>query len=495
MFLNRLTTDTLPTLQSGVELPQYCREDTHCAIVHLGVGAFHRGHQAWYTEQVMNQFGGNWGIVGASLRSSQVQQQLTPQDGLYSLVVRDSDQQSVQVIGALQKVIVAPQEPQALLAQLSSEATQLVTLTITEKGYCYDFSAQDLDFNHADIVSDLASYPEQVVSAVGFLVAALDQRCQQQRPLTIISCDNLPANGKLLKQVVLSFAERVNSSLVEWIEEFVSFPCSMVDRIVPATTELDVKALQKTLNLDDQAAVFTEPFSQWVIENNFKTQVPAWDKVGALFVDDVIPFEEMKLRLLNGSHSIIAYLGDLAGYDYVHEVMADSRFTHLIRRYMDDVAGVTLKIPDSFDLSAYKDLLLKRFSNSSLNHKTSQIAQDGSQKIPQRWLSVARENFQHGRDSRLLALAIAGWIKYLQGRRDSGENYAVVDPLSETFSELTTRLSDSETLVTAVLNVESVFSGIAQEIPEMVDWVVYWHKALHADGCLNTLNFYCENTQ
>jgi len=488
--LNRLTTDTLPTLQSGVELPQYCREDTHCAIVHLGVGAFHRGHQAWYTEQVMNQFGGNWGIVGASLRSSQVQQQLMPQDGLYSLVVRDSDQQSVQVIGALQTVIVAPQEPQELLAQLSCEATQVVTLTITEKGYCYDFSTQNLDFKHPDIVIDVASYPEQLVSAVGFLVAALDIRCQQQRPLTIISCDNLPANGKLLKQVVLSFAERVKPSLIEWIEEFVSFPCSMVDRIVPATTELDVKALQQQLNLDDQAAVFTEPFSQWIIENNFKTAVPEWHKVGALLVEDVQPFEEMKLRLLNGSHSIIAYLGYLAGYDYVHQVMGDETLCRFVRLYMDEVAGRTLSMPDSFDLEAYKALLFKRFSNTSLNHKTSQIAQDGSQKIPQRWLSILRENYQQGRDIELLSLAIAAWIKYLQGRRDSGENYCVVDPMAGIFTELTTQCTDSETLVTAVLAVEGVFSGLVREIPEILSMTVDWHKKLTDQGCLSVLADY-----
>jgi fructuronate reductase len=482
--LNRLTKKALSALPADVQLPRYCREDIGCAIVHLGVGAFHRGHQAWYTEQVMNQFGGNWGIVGASLRSAQAQQQLLPQDGLYSLVVRDSEEQSVQVIGALKEVIVAPQQPQVLLAQLSAEATQLVTLTITEKGYCYDFATQDLDVKHPDIVRDLATYPEQVVSAIGFLVAALDQRCQQQLPLTIISCDNLPANGKLLKQVVLSFAERVKPSLVGWIKKFVSFPCSMVDRIVPATTETDIEALQKILKVDDQAAVFTEPFSQWIIENNFKTPMPAWERVGALLVEDVQPFEEMKLRLLNGSHSLIAYLGYLAGYDYVHQVMADEHLSGLIRTYMDDVAGKTLSMPDSFDLAGYKELLYKRFSNSSLNHKTAQIAQDGSQKIVQRWLSVLRESAQKGRDIQLLSLAIAAWIKYLQGQRDTGDRYQVIDPMAATFNQLTAQHTDSETLIPAVLALEGIFSGLAQELPDILPMTIDWHQKLTQQGVL-----------
>jgi len=204
----------------------------------------------------------------------------------------------------------------------------------------------------------------------------------------------------------------------------------------------------------------------------------------------VQPFEEMKLRLLNGSHSIIAYLGYLAGYDYVHQVMGDETLSRFVRLYMDDVAGRTLSMPESFDLEAYKTLLFKRFSNTSLNHKTAQIAQDGSQKIPQRWLSILRENHQQGRDIELLSLAIAAWIKYLQGRRDSGENYCVVDPMAGIFAELTTQCTNSETLVASVLAVEGVFSGLVREIPEILSMTVDWHKKLTDQGCLSVLADY-----
>ncbi|BFM18111.1 mannitol dehydrogenase family protein [Maricurvus nonylphenolicus] len=481
--MSRLNAKALAQLPEAVAVPQYVRRAIKSAIVHLGIGAFHRGHQAWYTEQVLNNEGGDWGITGVSLRSATVQQQLQPQDGLYTLLEKQGEEQRLQVIGAIKDVIVAPENPGALLSLLSDEATQVVTLTITEKGYCYDFAADSLDEKNPDILHDLEYFPFQLKTAVAYLVAALRTRRKNKLPLTVISCDNLPANGRILEKVVLAFAEKIDTTLAHWIKTSVAFPCSMVDRIVPATTPEDIASVREVLGMEDLAAVATEPFAQWVVESNFKTPVPAWDKVGALFVDDVEPFEDMKLRLLNGSHSIIAYLGYLAGYDYVHQVVADKDFAAFIRAYMDNIATPTLSMPDGFDVEAYKDQLLARFANASLNHKTSQIAQDGSQKIPQRWLASLRENGAAGRDISILALALAGWIRYLQGQRDNGETYTIIDPAADQLTAMTLRVSGSAQLVPNVLAVESIFSGLDKELPDLVAQVIDWHKQLIAEGC------------
>jgi fructuronate reductase len=486
----RLNADTSKQLAETVIQPTYNREATGAGIVHLGVGAFHRGHQAWYTEKVLNQCGGDWGIVGASLRSSTVHQQLQPQDCLYTVLERDSENQKVQLVGAIKDIIVAPEHPGRLLTLLSAESIKVVTLTITEKGYCYDFSSDDLDWDNPDIIHDLFKFPFQPKTAIAYLVAALRERRAKQLPLTLISCDNLPANGKVLKRVVTAFAAKIDSSLADWIESSVAFPCSMVDRIVPATTDEDIQDVNKLLGVEDKAVVVTEPFSQWIIERDFKTDIPGWDKVGALYVDDVTPFEEMKLRLLNGSHSIIAYLGYLAGFDYVHQVIAHPVFERFIRRYMDEIAGPTLSIPAGFDLAAYKEQLIQRFANKSLNHKTSQIAQDGSQKISQRWLSCLRENLEQGRDISLLVLAIAGWIRYLQGHRDNNETYEIIDPLSDKLVAIARQHTESLDLVKNILAVEQVFGGLNDQVSDLAAQMSDFHKQIEKHGVIEVLTHF-----
>ncbi len=305
-------------------VPGYDRAATGVGIVHLGIGAFHRAHQAWYTEQVLAGNGGAWAIVGASLRSGEIRDRLAPQDGLYTLVERDGDRTSCRVIGAVKSVLTGPEDPAALVAQLSHADIRVVTLTITEKGYFYDAGADRLRRDHPDICRDIEHFPTAPVTAVGYLAASLARRCEMSLGgVTLLSCDNLPHNGRVLKTVVTQFVAEADPSLLPWIEEHVTFPCSMVDRIVPATTAEDLDSLEKVLGCRDEAAVFTEPFSQWVIENNFARGAPPWQEAGVLLTDDVAPFETMKLRLLNGSHSLIAYLGYLAGYDFVHQVMAD----------------------------------------------------------------------------------------------------------------------------------------------------------------------------
>lgn len=482
--MNRLNPAVLGSLPASVVTPGYDRSQLSAGIVHLGVGAFHRAHQAYYTEKVLNERGGDWGIIGASLRSGGVRDQMQPQSGLYTLVEKEGSKQNYQVIGAIKQVLVAPEDPQALISHLASPTTKVISLTITEKGYCHDPASGTLQWDHPDIQRDLVHYATKPVSAIGYLVASLVKRkALNCDGVTLLSCDNLPDNGRLLQRVVLAFAGRVDASLADWIDRKVTFPCTMVDRIVPATTDKDLCSVEQVLGVSDRAAVATEPFCQWVIENKFAQSVPDWQGAGALIVDDVSPFEEMKLRLLNGSHSIIAYLGYLAGYDYVHEVMADENFCSLIRRYMDEQVTPTLDVPRGFDLGAYKQQLRERFANRALDHKTSQIAQDGSQKIPQRWIKTIRELDGMNLDAGILALAVAGWIRYLEGRRDTGESFVIDDPMAAELGLITTQVArDSVDLVSKILGVERIFDDLVESCPDFVKQVEGFYRQMTLIG-------------
>ena len=480
----RLSEQRLARLPEEVARPQYDRRDIDSGIVHLGVGAFHRAHQAWYTEQVLNREGGDWGIIGVSLRSAAVRDQLQPQDGLYTVVEREGEQRRCQVIGAINKVLVAPEDPQVLIEQLSHPDIKLVTLTITEKGYCYDAASGGLNAEHPDIQRDIAQFPSAPTTAIGYLVAALARRARLGGPgVTLLSCDNLSHNGHVLRKVVLDFVAKVDPGLNSWIADNVTFPCSMVDRIVPATTEEDLDALRQTLGVRDEAAVFTEPFSQWVVEDNFVRGAPDWRTAGVLFTTDVTPFETMKLRLLNGSHSLIAYLGFLAGYEYVHEVMADETFGRLVRLYMDHQAQPTLDIPAGFDIDEYKEQLCRRFANSALNHRTYQIAQDGSQKIPQRWLASVRVLQAKGMPTAILALAVAGWIRYLQGCRDDGERFEVDDPMNETLRAAAAQ----DDPCAGVMAITPVFGDMASTCEPFVLAVTDCYRRMTSAGIHNAM--------
>lgn len=483
----RLDQAALARLPAAVRVPAYHRSAIRPGIVHLGIGAFHRAHQAWYTEQVLNRVGGNWGIIGASLRSSAVRDQLAAQDGLYTVVARQGEQLDCQVIGAIEGVMVGPENPSALVAQLSHPDIRLVSLTITEKGYLYDPASDALALDHPDVRHDMANFPENPRTAIGYLAASLAQRRRSRvGGITLLSCDNLPHNGRVLAKVVADFIVQVDASLQRWVEDNVTFPCSMVDRIVPATTEADLATLEKVLGVRDDAAVFTEPFSQWVLEDKFARGAPDWQSAGALMTADVAPFETMKLRLLNGSHSLMAYLGYLAGYEYVHQVIGDGQLRLLLQRYMDEQAQPTLDIPAGFDINKYKHELSRRFANPALSHRTRQIAQDGSQKIPQRWLTTVGDLAAMGRRTTILALAVAGWIRYLDGRRDDGTRFTVDDPLATTLVESLHGGTSPGPL--AVMNVRSVFGKLATAYPDFARQVSIYYFQLAAEGVASTVD-------
>jgi fructuronate reductase len=457
IVVKRLNHRAAHAVRNTVRRWRYSQPALRPGIVHLGVGAFHRAHQAVSTDLVLEQAFGPWGICGVSLRRPEVRDRLAPQSGLYTVAECDGAGERLQIIGCLRRLLVAPEDPAAVVAQIASPATTIVSLTVTEKGYCHDPASGRLDWAHPDIVHDLAN-AERPRSAVGMLVARLGRRRSRQiAPPTVMSCDNLPANGRTLQRLVIALAARRDEALARWIEAEVAFPCSMVDRIVPATTAADIARIGQALTVHDAAPVVCEPFRQWVIEDRFAGPRPAWELAGVQLVADVAPYEEMKLRLLNGSHSAIAYLGCLAGFEHVFEVMAAPDFVAFVRRMMAEVAP-TLRVPG--DLTAYQATLIARFANPALAHRTRQIAMDGSQKLPQRLLGPIRDRLRVGAAIDHLCLAVPGWIRYASGQDEQGRAIEVADPLASRFAAISAEAgSDSEALARGFLELGEVFGA------------------------------------
>ncbi|MGV3650008.1 MAG: mannitol dehydrogenase family protein, partial [Devosia sp.] len=392
--MTRLSEAALAGLPSTVERPAYVRSAVTPGIVHLGIGAFHRAHVAAYVDSLLAT-DPSWGIIGASLRRPDTRDALAPQDFLYTLAVRDASGTRCRIIGSLLDVIDANADRDGLLARMADKATRIVSLTVTEKGYCHDPATGALDQNHPDIRHDLGD-PANPVSAPGMLVEALARRkAAGIAPFTVMSCDNLPANGHTVRRILISFARLRDAGLADWLEAGLACPSTMVDRIVPATTEADSAEISGLTGFEDQWPIMTEPFTQWVIEDNFPLGRPAFETVGAQLVADVEPFELMKLRMLNGSHSTIAYLGYLAGYQHVNEAIADPGIATLIHGLMSEEVMATLPMPRA-DLKTYRDALLQRFANPALKHRTWQIAMDGTQKLPQRLLGTIADRLAEG---------------------------------------------------------------------------------------------------
>lgn len=408
--MERLHPDTLDALTPQVRTPAYDRRGMSAGIVHLGLGAFHRAHQAVYTDDAIEQAGGDWGIVGVSLRSDNVARQLNPQQGLYSVWSEDADGGELRVIGCVQQVLLAERDLDAVIGAIASPATRLVTLTITEKGYLLAADGQSLAIDNAALAADLQN-PARPATAIGVLALGLKARSEGSgAALTVLSCDNLSANGSVLGKLLRDYLALTFPSVGPWLDAAVSFPCSMVDRIVPATTDAQKQRQAQALGVLDEGAVSTEAFSQWVVEDNFASDRPAWDAVGVQFVDDIQPYETIKLRLLNASHSAIAYCGLLAGKETVDEVMSDDVLRAYVAQLMAQDLAPALEAPAGFDLAGYREDLLTRFANPRLAHRCAQIAMDGSEKIRQRWLptlQVARAPH--------LRKALAAWCFFILG--------------------------------------------------------------------------------
>ena len=452
----RLSDKTLNSLPGGIARPAYDRGHLTPGIVHLGVGAFHRAHQAVAIDDCLAAGETGWGIVAASLRSPDTRDALGPQDGLYTLALRDTDGESLRVIGAIGEVMVAPEDPQRLLAAMTDPRIRIVTLTVTEKGYAVDLGTGGLRADHPDILHDLAE-PRRPRSMLGFVAEALHRRWQAGiAPFTLLSCDNLPKNGRTTHRVLAEFAAARDKHFGDFVAHEVACPSSMVDRIVPATTDADRAAISARLGLTDAWPVMGEPFFQWVIEDRFPSGRPALEGGGAEFVADVEPFEHMKLRLLNGAHSSIAAIGRLAGYETVAETIGDPIVRCFIETYWAQVMP-TLRI-SAAKAQAYTRRLLDRFSNVALQHQTAQIASDASQKVPQRILAALRDRLDADAPAEAIIVSVAAWIRSCGGADDQGRPLRLNDPTFQAWAgQPDQRAASAEAIVDAFLSLSSVF--------------------------------------
>jgi fructuronate reductase len=433
--MRHLDLTELAVLPTSVLRPAFDPARVTVGILHLGLGAFHRAHQAVYTDDVLAR-DPRWGICGVSLKTPRAIEPLAVQQGLYTVLTKGSEGTTARVIGSVREALFAGADRAGLIARFADPRITVVTATVTEKGYCHDPATGALNVAHPDIAHDIEQ-PDAPVSAVGILVAGLAARLRAAAgPLTFVCCDNLPHNGRMVEGLVAEFARGRDPALAEWIRTNVAFPSSMVDRIVPATTDADIAEAGRLLGVHDAAPVAAEAFGQWVIEDRFGAARPAWDDAGAQFVADVAPFETMKLRLLNGSHSTLAYLGFLMGHDFVWQASSDPQLSQLIERQMAEEIAPTLDMPAGTDLGAYCRQLMLRFRNAALPHRTKQIAMDGSQKLPQRLLGTVRDRIAAGAPYAHLALAVAGWIRYASGTDEHGRTIDVADPLAATFARI-----------------------------------------------------------
>ena len=447
-------------LPNQVIVPTYDRNRLATKIVHFGFGAFHRAHQGVYTDELANQFNSDWGICEVSLFSGKpLLEQLQQQDHLYSVVEKSSTGPVIKVIGCVRESMHPDIDgKQSIINKMVEPQIAIVSLTITEKGYCCDANTGQLNSLHPLIQQDLQS-PTAPNSVIGYLVQALKVRRDKGLPaFTIMSCDNLQENGRVTRDAVVGFARLLDASLADWIQANVTFPCTMVDRIVPAVTKDALDEITKSLGVGDPCGVVCEAFRQWVIEDKFVAGRPDWNLAGAEFVNDVIPFEEMKLRMLNGSHSFLAYLGYLAGYEYIADAMADPAFKKAALALMLNEQVPTLTMPKGTDLEAYAASLIDRYCNTNIKHRTWQIAMDGSQKLPPRLLNSIRYHLKNGSDFTNLALAVAGWMRYVSGVDEQGEAIDVRDPLAATLKSICEKHGPNVSVVKALVLVDEIFA-------------------------------------
>ena len=472
--------------------PTYDISHISTGIVHLGLGAFHRAHQALYTDEAMSLSGRtDWGIAAASLKGEEeLISHLKNQDYWYTVSECDAHQKrNIKLVGAIVEAMTIHDNRRPILKLMSRASTRIITLTVTEKGYHLLPGSHHLNVQDPMIQYDI-KHPSHPKTAPGLIVEALSLRKQAGiPPFTILSCDNIIDNGPLTRSAVCELARHNNPALAQWIDKQVQFPSCIVDRIVPAVTPTDLDEISAKLGTPDQCAVITEPFRQWIIEDHFSLGRPDWDLVeGARFVKNIQPWQTMKLRLLNGTYSLLAYLGCLAGYQTIAEAMNDNDLMNFIRYYMFREAIPTLQIPPETNIAEYAEELLKRFSNSTLKHRTDQVASDGSRKIPIRWLPTLISLSATQRSFNCLALGIAAWLRYLSGRDDQQQAIVVNDPMVETLRSIASKAGHSDVEVVSLLLKESgLFSPEMTQSPTITGHIITYYQQLARFGVKTTL--------
>ncbi|WP_445178463.1 mannitol dehydrogenase family protein [Pseudomonas sp. McL0111] len=484
----KLNKQNLNRLAPEVKLPAYSLDETRQGIAHIGVGGFHRAHQAYYTDALMNTGEAlDWAICGVGLRAEdrRARDDLKEQDYLFTLFeLGDSDDTEVRVIGAIRDMLLAEDGAQALIDKLADPQIRIVSLTITEGGYCIDDSNGEFMAHLPQIQHDLA-HPQAPKTVFGFLCAALEKRRGAGTPaFTLMSCDNLPHNGAVTRKALLAFATLRDAGLRDWIEQNVSFPNAMVDRITPMTSTAHRLQLADQHGVDDAWPVVCEPFVQWVLEDKFVNGRPAWEKVGVQFTDDVSPYEEMKIKLLNGSHLALTYLGFLKGYRFVHETMNDPLFVRYMRAYMDlDVTPQLAPVP-GIDLTEYKNTLVARFSNQAIADQLERVCSDGSSKFPKFTIPTLNRLIADGRETKRAALVVAAWALYLKGVDENGDAYSIPDPRAAFCQAL---VADDALITQRLLAVEEIFGTAIPQSAEFVAAFEWCCNSLREEGVTRTL--------
>src|SRR5665811_1287793 len=426
---------TLPELAGRICVPTYDRAAMSVGIMHLGVGGFHRSHQAMYLDRLMASGRDlDWALrgVGVLPHDRHIVDALNDQDGLYTLVIKHPDGRlEPRVIGSITGMVFVHDDPRAVVESMAAESVRIVSLTITEGGYLIDPVTGEFDVDHPSIQPDLqpGSEPE---TAFGLITAALSlRRSRGIAPFTVMSCDNVPGNGQVARRAIVSFARLLDPAQADWIDQAVAFPNSMVDRITPGTTDADRAALAEQFGVQDAWPVVCEPFMQWALEDSFSAGRPPFEDVGVQMVQDVEPYELMKLRLLNASHQALCYLGYLAGYRYAHEVCQDPLFTKFLLGYMDHEATPTLAPVPGVDLEQYKHQLIERFANPQIRDTLARLCAESSDRIPKWLLPVIREQLATGGEIARSALVVAAWARYAEGQDEQGQPIEVVDRLRD----------------------------------------------------------------
>ncbi|OLO11021.1 mannitol dehydrogenase [Chromohalobacter japonicus] len=486
--MTELTNVTLARLDAAVATPSYDHSQLTPGIVHIGVGGFHRAHQAMYLDALMNRGEAlDWAIIGVGVMpgDTRMRDALAAQDHLYTLVVKHPDgRYEPRVIGSLIDYLFAPDDPEAVIEAMSDPAIRIVSLTVTEGGYNIDPANGEYDLATPDVRHDLAS-PQTPRTTFGLVIAALQRRRERGiAPFTVMSCDNIEGNGDVARKMFTAHARALDAELGAWVEAEVSFPNAMVDRITPVTTPADCQALAERFGVADQWPVVCEPFTQWVLEDHFSLGRPPYERVGVQMVEDVVPYELMKLRLLNASHQALTYFGYLAGYRYAHEVCQDPLFVEFLLDYMRLEATPTLSPVPGVDLADYRQTLIERFANPEIKDTLARLCAESSDRIPKWLLPVIREQLARGGDIHRSAAVVASWARYAEGVDEQGEPIEVVDRLKE---RLMTVAGDNRNYPAAFIEQHALFGDLAKET-RFRDAYLQALASLHADGARATLH-------
>lgn len=482
-----LNNNALDRLSAEVAVPAYSRDAVTPGIVHVGVGGFHRAHQAMYLDDLMQ--GGealDWGIIGVGVMpgDKRMQEALAGQDHLYTLVIKHPDgRREARVIGSMIGYCYAPDDPEAVIEQMADPAIRIVSLTVTEGGYNFHPVSGDFDLDNPAIQHDLA-HPSAPQTSFGLITEALARRRERGlRPFTVMSCDNIQGNGEVAHRMFKAYADARDARLGAWVEAEVLFPNSMVDRITPVTTAEDRQALAARFGVEDAWPVVCEPYTQWVLEDRFVAGRPAFENVGVEVVEDVEPYELMKLRLLNASHQALAYFGHLAGYRHAHEVCQDPLFVDFLLGYMTHEATPTLAPLPGVDLDAYRRTLIARFANPEVKDTLARLCAESSDRIPKWLVPVIREQLERGGDMHRAAAVVASWARYAEGRDEEGAPIEVVDRLKEALMAIAAHNRETPT---AFIENRELFGDLAEQ-PRFREAYVAVLESLHRQGARATL--------